>query len=270
MAPNLDIVIFSKDRACQCDSLLRSIRDNFGSPYASLTVLYKTSSPRFQNGYDLLAVRPVLDRAVLRQEHAFYEDVAGLCNGFDDASLVMFLVDDDVVFRPCDISAAVGVFTDEHLFISLRASRSYAGDVAPRFLSDGPYLEWKWNYHTRSWVTWNYPFSVDGNIFHANHIKKIIRKIAFDAPNSFEGRMHTSRHAWWIKRIKKALALPEAAVFNNPLNRVQTESRTWHSDVSAEAMNDYYLNGMSIDNAALYAARPGATHHAVELSFVKI
>jgi hypothetical protein len=270
MAPNLDIVIFSKDRACQCDSLLRSIRDNFRAPYVSLTVLYKASGPAFQAGYDLLAARSELQRATLRPQRSFYEDVRSLCNGLDDTSQVMFLVDDDIVFRPCDISAAAEAFTDEHLFISLRASRSYAGDGAPRFLSDGPYLEWKWNYHTRSWVTWNYPFSVDGNIFHADHIKKIIRNIAFDAPNSFEGRMHTYRHAWWIKRIKKALALPEAAVFNNPLNRVQTESETWHADVSADSMNEHFLNGMRIDNAALYAARPGATHHSVELSFVQL
>jgi hypothetical protein len=182
---------------------------------------------------------------------------------------VMFLVDDTIIFRPCVLDQVLDVFTDRHLFISLRASRTYPADTPPKFIADEDFLEWKWNYSKRKWVTWNYPFSVDGNIFHTRHMKKVIKKISFEAPNSFVGRMHTYRHAWWIKRIARALALPEAVVFNNPLNRVQAEGETWHKNITVESLNDRYMAGEQIDNSVLYRANPSATHYAVPLSFEK-
>lgn len=269
MKHSLCLVIFSKDRACQLDSLLRSIRDHVKYPYSGITVLYRATTASYAQCYDLLKNRRVLDNISWRREKAFSEDVRDIVNGLDDESLVMFLVDDTVVFRPCVLEPVVNAFTGKHLFVSLRASRTYLSDVLPEFISGGDFLEWKWNYSKRKWVTWNYPFSVDGNIFHAEHMKKVIKKISFGAPNSFEGRMHTYRHAWWIKRIARALALPDAVVFNNPLNRVQAEGETWHDDITPEFLNGKYLAGLQIDNVRLYSARPDATHFAVQLSFVK-
>ncbi|HUI92888.1 MAG TPA: hypothetical protein VLX68_11630 [Chitinivibrionales bacterium] len=263
------MLIFSKDRACQLDSLLRSIRDHFKTAYASITVLYKATGSEFEKGYDVVKRNPAIEKQSWIAEKSFQNDVRAICGNLDTESLVMFLVDDDIMFRPCAIDNVLNAFSDEHLFISLRASRTYAGDTPPEFIIHGPYLEWKWNYSKRRWVTWNYPFSVDGNIYHVKHIQKIIKKIVFEAPNSFEGRMHTHRHHWWVKRIKKALAPIGASVFNNPLNRVQAESKTWHGDVSAESLNAAFLSGMRIDNSALYRATPGATHFGMGITFVK-
>lgn len=269
MARDLFIIIFSKDRACQLESLLRSVRDHFRSAYLSITVLYKATSPAFNNGYELAKKTCVCDKVAWRPEQSFQNDVAAICGALAPESLVMFLVDDDVVFRPCMLEGVLDAFTDEYLFVSLRASRAYSSDMPPEFITSEPYLEWKWNYSKRRWVTWNYPFSIDGNIFHAAHISKIVRKISFEAPNSFEGRMHTCRHHWWVKRIKKGLALLDAVVFNNPLNRVQAESETWHNNVSTESLNEAFLSGMRINNAVLYSARPDATHYSVAVSLEK-
>jgi hypothetical protein len=269
MTQELTIVIFSKDRACQLDSLLRSLGDHFHSAYLSITVLYKATSPAFNNGYELAKKICVLETTAWRPERSFQADVAAICSRCNPESLVMFLVDDDIVFKPCVLDEVLNAFSDEHLFISLRASRAYGPDTPPEFITTTPYLEWKWNYSKRRWVTWNYPFSVDGNIFHVSHISKIVKKISFEAPNSFEGRMHTYRHHWWVKRIKKALAPPNAAVFNNPLNRVQVESETWHGNMSPESLNTAFLSGLRIDNAALYRAQPGATHFDAGISFIK-
>jgi hypothetical protein len=269
MTRDLFIIIFSKDRACQVESLLRSIGDHFRSAYLSITVLYKATGPDFTNGYELAKKTCVLDKVAWRPERSFQNDVAAICGALAPESLVMFLVDDDIVFKPCVLDEVLNAFSDEHLFISLRASRAYGPDTPPEFITKEPYLEWKWNYSKRRWVTWNYPFSVDGNIFHAAHIGKIIKKISFEAPNSFEGRMHTYRHHWWVKRIKKALAPQDAVVFNNPLNKVQLESETWHNNVSPESLNKAFLSGMRINNAALYRAQPGATHFDAGISFVK-
>ena len=269
MTHALNIVIFSKDRACQLDSLLHSLRDNFHVSYSGITVLYRATSAELITGYDVLKPKKILDKISWRPENKFMDDVRDIVGACGDDSLIMFLVDDTIIFRPCVLDQVFDAFTHEHLFISVRASKAYPADTPPEFMTDGEFLEWKWNYSKRKWVTWNYPFSVDGNIYHARHMKKIIKKISFAAPNSFEGAMHTYRHAWWIKRIARALALPDAVVFNNPLNRVQTEGETWHRDLTAEHINKKYVEGYCIDNSVFYNSRPDSTHCAVDVSFIK-
>jgi hypothetical protein len=266
---DLHIIVFSKNRACQLDSLLRSVRDHFRVLHAGITILYRATDPAFTAGYDELIKRGIIEGIDWRPESDFAGDVRRIAGSLADESLIMFLVDDTVIFRPCDLDVVLDAFTDRHLFVTLRASKSYQADDPPDFITDGPYLEWKWNYSRRKWVTWNYPFSADGNIFRVKPMKKVIDKISFEAPNSLEGRMHTYRHAWWIKRIKLALAPIDPVLFNNPLNRVQTEGETWHENTTVEFLNDKYVHGMQIDNSVLYNASPSGTHYAVPLSMTR-
>lgn len=266
----INIIILSKDRAMQLDSLLRSINNKFKIPYQAISILYKYSSRDFMNGYEKLINRKILPKSNWFKESCFEEDVHKLCNTLDDSSLIMFLVDDNVVFNTFENREIFKAFTEQHLFISLRASRKYKDDVQPVFIKDKSYLEWKWNYYNKKPVTWNYPFSIDGNIFRVSVIKKILKKISFTAPNSFEGNMHRYRHAWWIKRIKRALAPVEPVVVNNPLNSVQTEGETWNKNISVGNLNEKYLEGYQINNNILYSATPTGIHYPMDIVFRKI
>jgi hypothetical protein len=265
---SLHMVIFSKDRACQLDCLLRSLRDHLRLPYAEATVLYRATSADFAKGYARLKSRAILDNVQWRAETLFHDDAIEILCRFADADRVMFLVDDDIMFRPLADAALFAAFSDSHLFISLRADRAYS-ETQPSFFANSPYLEWQWNFHKRRVVTWNYPFSLDGNVVHCRHLKRIVRKIEFSAPNSFEGRMHSYRHAWWIKRVKKALAGAEAVIFNNPLNRVQSEGETPHRDVSPGYLNQRFLDGYRIVNHHLYSTVPMAVHFPADIQFEK-
>jgi len=264
---SLHIVIFSKDRACQLDSLLRSIRDNFAVPFVDLTVLYRATTDRYSEGYDLVRKRGILDVAWIREE-CFHADVLRLAASLPDSDLVMFLVDDDIVFRRFGNTTVLERFTPNHLFISLRCSRSYASVVPPPFITTDHYLEWRWNYGRRKRYAWNYPFSLDGNIFHVSHMKRALPRVAFKAPNSLEGNLHTYRHKWWVKRIPLALAPCEAVVVNNPLNRVQTEGETWHQGVDVASLNEKYLDGYMIDNSPYRDCSPVSVHSPLPLRFI--
>jgi hypothetical protein len=266
---NLNVIVFSKDRACQCASLLRSVADHLRPLPASVTVLHRATTSEFAAGYNLAMATARCDSVVWRQEISFETDLRGLVLGLPDNSLVMFLVDDDIVFRETALNTVLDSFTKEHLFLSLRVSRSYTADLPPEFMRTDSCLQWRWNFSKRKLVTWNYPFSVDGNIFHAEHLKRMVNEIDFTAPNSFEGNMHARRHACWVKRIPYALAPGDAAVFNNPLNRVQTEGETWHAGISVREINQSFLAGMRIDNTKLYSTKPTATHFEAGISFVK-
>jgi len=140
--------------------------------------------------------------------------------------------------------------------------------MLPEFSATEPFLEWRWRCGRRKRLTWNYPFSLDGNVHHVSQVKRVLRHIRFEGPNSLEGRMHTYRHAWWVKRIPLALAPTEAVVVNNPLNRVQTEGQTWHQEIDTAGLNRAYLDGKRIDNRVLYAAVPTAVHSSLPLCLV--
>ncbi|HMD67404.1 MAG TPA: hypothetical protein VKF42_00900 [Chitinivibrionales bacterium] len=143
MSRDLNIVILSKDRACQVLSLLQSLRDHFNAPCTGITVLYRATSPAFAAGYELARGETAADGLRWQQEQSFRGDVAALCSRLDDEALAMFLVDDDIVHREAPLGGVLGAFTKNHLFVSLRASRAYGCDTPPEFIVADPYLEWK-------------------------------------------------------------------------------------------------------------------------------
>jgi len=98
-ARSLEILILSKDRAAQLDSLLRSMRDHFHIPHGAVHLLYKASSEPFERGYDLLKRHGILPDTHWHAEQDFRADILALLGALPRTSLVMILVDDDIVFR---------------------------------------------------------------------------------------------------------------------------------------------------------------------------
>lgn len=266
----LHLIIFSKNRACQLDSLLRSINDNFNYKPFSVSVLYKFSNMDFECGYRKTIKKNILPELNWINETNFKHDVINIITSIDNNDLIMFLVDDDIFIKKIDPAFLIKKFHSDHLFISLRASRSYIKDSEqPTFLKMNDYLEWEWKIKRKRSNTWNYPFSVDGNIYHAVRIKQVVKDIDFSAPNSFESAMHDYRKVRWIRNIKKAVSPMEPVVVNNPLNRVQVEGKTWHTNIDPEYINNKYLKGMVFDNSKLYNSRPTDTHYDFGVLFVE-
>jgi len=265
----LNCLIFSKNRACQLDSLLKSLRDNFKSPFIRTMIVYKATDESFKDGYQRLIAEKNHGDIEWIKELSFKNDMLNALDKVSDESFLMFLVDDNIMFRPFDLSQMLPIFSKRHLFISLRCSRTYKDDIQPKFIKTGDYLEWSWTFHSSPRGKWNYPFSVDGNIFHKKFIQRLLRSCEYKAPNSLESALHAKRHALRVQWRNKALAPLEAVVFNNPLNKVQTEGETWHMNLTAEQLNKKYLEGYRINNRVIYAANPSSAHFAVDISFIK-
>jgi len=266
---SLNIIIFSKDRACQINSLLRSLKDNFYYTPDTVSILYKYTNSGFEDGYNKVISENIITNINWLREIDFKSNVRDLVLKMSPESLIMFLVDDNIIFRKIDITPTVANFHHKHLFISLRASRSYPRDKdLPFFSETNGFLEWQWQVKRKKSNTWNYPFSVDGNIYQSVRMQQILNNLTFAAPNSFESAMHAYRKCRWIRQINKAISPIEPAIFNNPLNRVQTEGTTWHKDIDPEFINKKYLAGFKIDNSKLYACKPMDTHDDMGLHFV--
>jgi hypothetical protein len=265
----LNILIFSKNRACQLDSLLRSLRDNLSGPREHIFIVYKATDNSFREGYQRLIAKRIHGNLQWIEEVAFKRDILNVLQEIPGDSFLMFLVDDNILYRPFDLSPVVPFFSRRHLFVSLRCSREYKDDIQPKFLKTDKYLEWRWTFHSKPRGKWNYPFSVDGNIFHKDLICRLLTSLNFKAPNSLESALHSARLKVGVRWRNKALAPLESVVFNNPLNKVQTEGETWHKNLTAEDLNRKYCEGFIIDNHALYLARPDSAHFAIDIAFEK-
>ena len=255
----------------QLDSLLRSIKDNFKIPFEAIHILFHTSDNFFANGYKILTDRNYFDNIHWVKERHFRDDVYDIVNNRITNEKVMFLVDDNIVFRLFNDKRLLGYFSKRHLFISLRLSRKYNVNNNPKFINDSKYLEWEWytlNKKKEKHNHWYYPFSIDGNIFKATDVKKVMKMIDFKAPNSFEGAMDSKKKKIYFFPRSKGLAPLNPVVFNNPLNIVQTEGKTWHMNSSLEMLNQKYLDGKVIDNRNIYNFMPDDIHCYCPVSFI--
>jgi hypothetical protein len=265
----IHIVIFSRNRACQLHALLRSIKDHLTLPWGEISVLYRFDGGDFRKGYERLQETKVIEPVSWVRESSFRKDLMDILVRSDRYPFLMFLVDDDIVFKPADDTSILEAFSAEHLFVSTRCSVQYAKGVLPGFLKSNPYREWFWNYDPDQYTGWNYPFSLDGNIYDRGHLLGLLSRVRFKAPNSLERVLHENRFDPHVLSRPKALATREAVVFSNPLNKVQTEWETWHGNVSARECNNRFLRGFVMDPRPFYDARPGDYHHLVHPVWVR-
>jgi hypothetical protein len=194
----LDCLVFSKDRACQLDLLLRSIRRYAPNLYRSVTVLATYSDDDYRRAYG--RCKGEHGWASFWLEIDFEWDVR---RWLDKAGeLVSFLVDDDVFYRdaPKDM-------------------------LVPFSLRGGDY---------------DYPFSVDGNIYRGNDVKRLLEDLAFRNPTELEAFAHHVRGRLPFKTVHPCR--PPCLV-GVPANRVSVSSGMPHMGVDTRELNDHYLGG---------------------------
>lgn len=254
---DLNIVIFSKNRALQLDCLLKSIKDNFKAPVSYISVLYKSDDNFYADGYNKLKKLYSINWV---SQSNFKDDLFGIVSKHGKNSFTMFLVDDNVVFRPFTYDI-LNKYTEEVGFISTRVDRSYLGSL-PIFMYTEKYLLWDWATGSNPW---NYPFSVDGNIHKTSQIMDLLASTNFRAPNTLEEYGTTflqNRHSSY----PLAIAPLEACTINIPLNKVQTEYETaFPTTMEVEYLNTKYLEGFYIDLNPIYKLTPSNCHFPVDI-----
>jgi SAM-dependent methyltransferase len=242
----LDIIVFSKDRACQLDALLRSMREFFGFPHR-IHVLYTTSTAEFELGYDLLrwwhrGVNWVGDNG------NFGEAMRGLMQEIDHGpgKYLMFLVDDMMFTRPFTAQKLMASLDDDDdiLAVSLRMGETitycYVRDIetTPPDFSQG----YRWSWKTASPGYWNYPMSQDAHIFRTGDFAQLIPRLRFVNPNTLEAAQ--SGHPFPRPDM---VCEQYASVINVAANRVQSIFKNRCGNISAEFLNESFLAGFAID-----------------------
>jgi hypothetical protein len=242
----INIVVFSKDRAMQLDLFIRSFNHLVKDYYNyDIQVLYTYSDTKFEAGYNKLINKNNFN-VRFKKEIDFKSDLLGLVNSGNPYTV--FFVDDNVFKNPFDFyDKQMDVFNwDETILCrSLRLHKNLNYCYPARKPMKPPvFVEnvFSWRGQTGCY---GYPLSVDGNIYRTKDIMPYLTNLQYVNPNSLEGEMANA-----YVQTPNMICYDKSVIVNNPLNKVQTNNPNICGNISAEFLNDKFLEGfiISLDN----------------------
>lgn len=197
----VDALIFSKDRAAQLDLLLRSIELHAKERYERIMVLWTVSDGCYRDGYEMLMRQSSgLPLTFYAQGPGFEIDVR---KWLDNAGVIVsFLCDDDVFYRTAP---------------------------EPRLIP--------WSFRGGDF---DYPFSLDGNVYVRDEIIHLLRGLRFSDPTQLEAQGHDHRRRLTFTEVNHA---NRGCLVGVPANRVSASSRVPFGTSHQFDLNERYLQG---------------------------
>jgi len=271
----INIIIFSKDRACQLGALLESLNDKMKIDH-KVSVIYTFSESNYKNGYDIL-LQNYPDCNFVK-ETTFKDDVMALVDS--DCEHVMFLVDDIVFIRNVELDSNFEAFNNNKdvLTLSLALSPAVTFEYPRQMHVKMPEIknntfEWvnRWkkrkNKKSNEWgAGWDCPMSVGGNIFRTKDFLPYVEKIVFYNPNTMESRMQKRP----FKSKPLMMCCDKAKLIAVPINIVvENGYRNRHGETDAFTLNNKWLDGMKIDVSVIYGLEFNAIHNIIDWEFIK-
>lgn len=273
---SIEAIVFSRDRACQLDALLRSLELNLAATPLPprITVLWKATTPDFEEAYETcIAYHTPVDWV---REDDFAKDLERILPG---SGLVVFFTDDDILFRRVGLGDAAAALEDEDVLafslrLGLNTTHCYPHDAAQGFPSseieptaDDSTMRWRWR---DAWLDFGYPMSLDGHVFRAADIRHTAIDLVPSNPNELEdGLAYIAAHK--SSGIPPLLAsYTQSALVGIPVNRVnETHPNRYARDLGmpADALNLRYLAGERIDIHAMDFTDIVGAHQELELVF---
>ena len=265
----INVIIFSKDRACQLDLLIRSLKKHWKIK-AVFNISYHYSSEEYRKGYDKLREKYNFVEFYLRKDCK--NDIVELLRS--EAKYTAFLTDDDVF---------VGGFEEDPLFkkfeklalvknnilcFSLRLGKnikySYTLDKKEK-VPIAMRLANKWRWKTCA-IDWGYPMSIDGHIFLSDDIVPLIKTKEFSNPNKLEEAMA-------LDTIDKPFMMcyDKPKLINLAMNRVQDTFSNRCGNISTGYLNGRYLNDevIALEPIEEFAETINSCHVEYNPSFIR-
>jgi hypothetical protein len=244
----MNIIVFSKDRGCQLDLFLRSMK--MFAPELTCSnvthVLYKYSNKQYGAGYDRTMFYHQDIHYVMEGADDFKKNVLELID--IDKELTVFFVD-DIVFKDkfeleCD-EMKFFLNSEDAACLSLRMhpkiNYNYTQNIPmiPPSFKKGEILSWNWREACPG--DWSYPMSFDGHIFRTNDIYSKVAHLEYNNPNTFEGYLAINPVSQ-----QNMICFNNSKLVNIPVNKVQTVNSNLHGAINQEYLNDQYLSGKKL------------------------
>ena len=247
-------IIFSKNRACQLDLLLRSIEKNFSHISTDIRVLFCATTDEFMHGYDIIEQR--FPNVKFTLEFDFQDDTLKLLNNCKDYTC--FFVDDNIVYRKPEVDAhgikqlfenieQVGCFSfrlglNTVIQDMYSEQRVHPWPIMERINMYNEYDVLLWSWRSVPPNNFGYPFSVDGHVYDKEMVINAL-DYEFITPNALEGRFP-------MKQVPPVMmCLDQSSVFNNSINLVGSSNNNAGKFYphSLEELNQAYLDGKQIN-----------------------
>lgn len=269
-APEINAIIFSKDRAIQLHALLSSFFDTKIGECGAV-VIYVASTEAHKKAYDEVAII-FQNRVKFIEEVLFPSFKSCLVNtvsGFSSGK-VFFLVDDILFTEMVNYQFLSSLDLADTIFsLRMGSHLNYSYVVAskqslPKSLEfKEEYLTWKWR---DGLFDWGYPLSVDGHIFSTSEVLLWSTHLKYTSPSSFEGSLQRLRSIYLFKR---GMSFRKSRLVNIPANRVQCEVDNFHGLLHQDDLLQKWNNGLAIDHSKFIGLNNYSVHQEADFEFVK-
>jgi hypothetical protein len=236
----ISILCWSKDRACQLNALLRSLRTYIPS---SVVVLYTYSNDAFKAGYDL--VRSEHPFVTFIKENDFYEDTIYSIEGMKSDNICL-TTDDTFIFNSVDDLSFIKKNLNNQSVFSFRLgyntviqdhiTQTYQGPLIPDKIEKN-YLFWNPSKYV-NYCNYGYPHALDMHLYSTSYLLPILKEIRFKTTNELEGILQK-----YNNRIKTLFSPKESVAVNIPLNNISGLTGVNQYRMSMEEMNTEFLKG---------------------------
>ena len=239
----LNTLIFSKNRACQLELLLRSL-GNF-----HVSVLY-FHDPKFKKGYQ--KVQKMYPKVNFIKENNFKSQ---LTKFVENSEFILFLTDDSVAINPIDPNLPeFKEFKEDESVVSL--SLSLSTKVAGH--------KWEWakfrgNYRFRMW---GYPMSVDSCVFRSAGILPVITGNKVTTPNFLETYLNLN-----IPSRPFMLCLKTPVIINNSVNQVQKDFPQSTIGPTPLELEERFLSGVRLSLDDIKAKAVNAKTYRIKVPY---
>lgn len=253
----IDCLIFSKDRACQLDLLLRSIKDNF-KELQNIKILYLPTNESFNDGYS--KIQQMYPEYEWIREQNFVNDTLGIFYSFKNEFVLNF-VDDEIIIRDFPIEPALNFLrSSETHCVSMRMAphinfcyTANRPDPQPEFLEldfNGTKM-FRWDWRTRpNNVNWGYPSCINSHIYKTEEFVQNVSMVNFQYPNALEGNFNLIR-----ERFNKFNACFEKSKSVNIANNLIQTGPNRHGSIAewqVDNLNREFLNGRRLSTKPFY------------------
>lgn len=275
---DINIIIYSFNRALQLDTLIRSINRYLRGCSYVINVIYNSTSSELEQGYEYLKksypnnwnvnflketrggfkgysfseyccvknLKTLFKNKSVRNPKSDFRQLNISAIRNTNSRYVVFFTDDSVMIKDCFINDNIMSFIDANPMQNSYSMRQGL-NVDDGFFAGckkGDYLYWNYNQHPFE-SHWGYHFSVDGHIYSKQVADYLMRKIIFANPNTMEGpiAMFAKQH----NLLQNGMSNTSTCLLAFPLNEVNNEVANYAQNISCEMLNEKLLSGYQLN-----------------------
>lgn len=262
-------VIFSKDRALQLYSFIKSFEEKV-KPAFPLYILYKATSEEHLKAYSEvlaefshLSIKPYIESDFNAQTKEIIRE--------SKSANIIFFVDDIIFKKDFNYQDILNVNPLREVF-SLRLGRNITysfteqkEQLHPEFVESNEkgLLTFNWK---GSSFDWNYPISLDGHLFNKNEIGLLLDQIEFNSPNSIESNLQVFRPLFLYR---KGICFETSRILNTPINKVQNEFQNIYGTIHQDHLLKLWNDGYEINLNSIYKIQNISPHQLIDIEYKK-